>query len=165
MTSVMTLEGKIRALQVLVADTTHVGFGKPELSWGDEQSPPQPTESVSSITTVVGYAKVNETGWMVLDALGSIVVDGQKYSISLTPTNIAYIKATIPYGIAEGLSNKIGVVGAFGDGVVTSPSNANWVDSSGIVDPGTLVRVRFLPVFIKPENTKIDWYLIYPLLT
>ena len=164
MTAVITTAGKIRALTLLTTDMTHIGFGKPDPAWSSEFTPDAEDPSDTALVNVVGYAKIHTRGWLVEDVGGSIVIDGTHYSVSVSPTSIAYVSATIPSGQAEGVGNKIGQVGVFGQNVVTSPSNADWVIPPNITTAGTMYRIQHLPVYIKPSNSVVVFTCCFPLL-
>lgn len=165
MTAIITNGGMIRALQLLTNDISYIGFGSPNPAWSDEFNPPPENINETALYSIVGYAQVNTRGWLVQDSGGTITIDSINYSISGSPTTIAYVSATIPSGQAEGVSNAIGEIGVFGGTVVVSPSDAAWVVGSGVVTPGTLIRIQYYPIFIKPPNTEIQYLVAFPLLT
>lgn len=167
MTAVITDSGKIRALELLVNDITHIGFGRPDPGWSDEFNPPSEDVTDTDLVDTIGYAKVSTRGWLVVGTGGTgtpFTIDGITYTISATPTTIGYVEATIPSGQAEGTSNKIGQIGVFGKDVLTSPSNATWVLSASITTPGTLFRTQNIPVFIKLSNTSATFLVAFPLV-
>lgn len=162
MTAVITISGKIRALELLTDDMSHIGFGRP--TWPDQLNPPQEDSNTIEIDDIIGYAKIHTKGWLVADAQGPIKVDGQGYSVSPTPTTIAYVEARIPSGIAEGVLNGIGQIGVLGKDVITSPINAEYVPAPQVMNTGTLFRIQHIPVYIKPPNTTSNFIVIFPLL-
>lgn len=162
MTAVITVSGKIRALELLTNDMSHIGFGRP--TWPDQLNPTQEDPNATEIGDIIGYARIHTKGWLVADAQGPIVVDGQGYSVSLTPTTIAYVEAKIPSNIAEGVLNGIGQIGVVGQNVVTSPVNAAYAPAPQIMNTGTLFRIQHIPVYFKPPNTTSNFIVIFPLL-
>lgn len=165
MTAVLTDLGKQRAIELFTNDITHIGIGRPSGVWPDEQNPPLASASATGFADLIGYAKVDSRGWLVPDpSTGTIIINGIKYSTSGTPTNIGFVKASIASGVAEGLSNKIGQIGVAGKNVVTNPTNSDWTIPSNITTLGTLFRIENIPVWIKQANTKIDFYIAFPLI-
>lgn len=165
MPAIITTLGKIRSLELLTTDMSHIGFGRP--TWPDQLNPISENPESTALDDIIGYSAITTKGWLTQDAAGPIFSDGIRYSVSLTPTTIAYIQASIPEGIAEGVSNGIGQIGVFGKDVVTStPSmvNPNWFSVSDVLSEGTLFRIQHLPIYIRPPNTTSIFTVIFPLL-
>lgn len=164
MTAVITTAGKIRALQLLTTDITHIGVGRPDPAWTDEFNPPAENVNATSLVDIIGFARVTVRGWLQQDTGGDILIDGVKYLKVAGPTTIAYVEATVPAGKAEGVLNKIGQIGVFGQSVTTSPALEDWVEVGSIISTGTLFRIEHLPVYIKPPNTQNTFLVAFPLL-
>lgn len=162
MPALITTEGRIRILELFVNDMSHIGVGRP--TWPDQLNPPNEDPDTVALGDTIGYAKITTRGWMVQDSVGPIIADGVRYSISMTPTTIAYVQAEIASGTAEGVSNGIGQIGVIGKDAETDPADAVWTPVENIINAGTLFRIQNLPVYIRPPNTLTRLLIIMPLL-
>ena len=165
MTAIIVTSGKIRTLQLLTADITHIGFGRPDPGWADEFAPPSETVGQTGLVDTIGYAKVSARGWLEETVGGDIIIDDVAYDKVAGPTTIGYVEAILPSGEAEGSANKIGQIGVFGEDVVTDPVGADWALDADISNPGTLIRIQHVPVYIKLPNTKLTYLVALPLLS
>lgn len=164
MPAVITNLGKQRALELITADMTHIGVGRPDPSWDDEEAPPIENPANTNLVDRIGYAVINTRGWLTINPSGPIVVDNVHYQVSVSATDIAYVQATIPSGVSEGVGNKIGQVAIFGKNVVTNTPVNGWVSNANVTTAGLMYRIQHLPVFIKPANTIASFMVIFPLL-
>lgn len=164
MPAVITTSGKVRALELLVNDITHIGFGRPDPAWPNEEVPPAENVDATTLVDIIGFAKVNVRGWLTQDDGGDIYIDGVNYLKVPGPTTIAYLEGVLPAGQAEGIGNKIGQVGVFGKNVVTSPVDADWVTVGNIMNTGTMFRIQHYPALIRMANTKQTFLVAFPLL-
>lgn len=164
MTAIIVNTGKIRALQLITQDITHIGFGRPDEEWEDEFDPPSEVVTQTALADVIGYAKVTARGWLEEQEGGDIIIDGVAYEKVAGPTTIGYVEATLPSGEAEGVENKIGQIGVFGEDVDTGVADAAWTLAEDIEDEGTLIRIQHVPVYIKQPDTRLDVLVAFPLI-
>lgn len=103
------------ALKLKLDATLWLGIGRTS-AWVNESSPPAENVASTVLDQPIGYKKVEMTALVKPDAGGSIVFQGQNYSIVADNDAVAqiarycYIKASLNYQESNSLGNVIGAV-------------------------------------------------------
>jgi hypothetical protein len=103
MTAISTFGSHVsRALDFYNKDSIYFCIGR-TTQWPDEQSPPELLPSVTDVTEIIGFKKVEVKQLVIPDANGTIVYHNSKWS-SVIPSNAlsagakwVYVKTVIQY--------------------------------------------------------------------
>lgn len=130
--------------------TLFIGIGK-STQWNSSDTPPQPSDSATSLSEPIGYKQVDTKEFVIRDSNGTIEYLGEKWKIvsdqeaQTSKSRWIYIKASINYtelptttyrqiGIFSGLKRRSGVLASKS---ALLPSEVESVGSLEVIDNTT----------------------------
>jgi len=110
--------------------------------------PPAASAADTVLVDEIGRRKISTKNYVVADAGGTITVGGNKYSVSVTPTNKLYVAAI--FAIDEAPDEVIREYAVFTETVVSDSvePGESYVAVGDVVSPGFMVVInRVAPIF------------------
>lgn len=129
----------------------YCAIGKMPNGQSEWVSPPPDDVTALSLLNEIGRRRITSSNYVVEDPLGLIGVDNKYYTVTLSPTNLVYLKFSFDAGNAA--NERVLQIGIFTEVTkkVAVPQGQNYLIPSEIENAGNLFFImNIAPVVVDP---------------
>ena len=145
--AILTYSGRVAMAQSILIRPIHLAWGCGDPNW-DTVFVPEPP-SATGLISEVGRRSATFVEYLVADAGGALTLGGERFSVSVDPTNILHMRFDFEFSEAAGVDiRELGIFVGTETRVGLPPGQAYFTPGE-VTNPGVLLALERIPKIVR----------------